>query len=629
MEFGPAVMSHRLDHRKTMFKHKDRLPLIKRSRHRSSEVELRKQTCASTTAARQQREHFLHDIPVDNNTDLRVARRTENSISTTAFTFPTCIDSELLAIKATLESNEQPLDVKLQALRNLSGLASGVTSNVDLIIQASLHTVLIPLILSSPELSLACISTLTIIGSSSAEHADNLVHAGVTSELTSLLNVTSISQTSENIALTRKALCFLIVITNDSTSSQQLVLEQGGLYILLAFLQSVSPHYLQNSPFQPLIAEHSLFDERMAACFMYNLFKNLTTLPEGFLESELGLKVVTLLYNFISLPDGYTIGESCRTLDSLTSITPSMTDLILRSTPQIGPRLVKLLGSENLDSSTRSTIVGILGNITIGTDASADMVLHWDIMSAVRPLLLPPTDESLRKEVCGYIANVVADNKREHIQAVIDNNLVPPLIKILDSDGVLTNTKREACWSMCNMLCNPEISLEQIKYLVSQGCLPPLANKMITSMDNGIVMISLEALANVLQAGEIERSKDESAGGKNKYAEYLEEAYAVGNINRLLSTSANGQIFTLSCQIIDGYFSDENDGQVQFVPDPLIRKNNSSGGRSTGADAPLTRKDHDEEMLLDEQQVTLEPAAKGGVFVFSSGKSLGNERFNF
>ncbi len=55
--------------------------------------------------------------------------------------------------------------------------------------------------------------------------------------------------------------------------------------------------------------------------------------------------------------------------------------------------------------------------------------------------------ESLRKEACWTISNITAGN-RDQIQAVLDANLIPPLLKILE-DGDF-KTRKEAAWAISN-----------------------------------------------------------------------------------------------------------------------------------------------------------------------------------
>lgn len=605
------------EHRKTTFKNKDRFSLnqIKR-RRRLNEIELRKQKRTSSIT-RQRNELFLRDL------------YTSKSIfaTTASSAIPAYNESELVDIQTAFESPDTPLELKLERIQRLCELASTETKIADSIIRAGFHNELKKLIWSEhPFLKTASITALRILASASPEYAVLIAEDQVTQELVGLLNASS--ETGANIDLSRQALYLLMTVTGELQSIQIQVLDQGGLNGLFTYMEVVHPHALQDNPFDNS-ARQAHFDERVAACFVHNLLKPAAVLlPESSILND--IRIAALLNYFLEFIEEDVIAESCQTLASITSASSISIELLLKHSPHLGPRLVKLL-STPLDPSTQSAIVRALGNITLGPDTCTDNVLSWDTLSVFRPLLLPPTQDSLRKEVCWAIANIVAGSKREYIEAVIDNNLVPPLIKILGSDGVLTNTKREACWAVCNILSNEHVSLNQIKYLVSQGCLPPLANEMIQSLDNSVVLISLEALQNVLQAGDVERQSLNTPMATNQYAEYIEEAYGVGNINQLVSTTTNDQIFAVSCQIIDRFFT-ENGASEQ--PTPASDSKNES--RSTSEMAPIRNTDDDE--MSDVQSVSsdksniepLEPENNGRVFVFSSGDtSLSPNNFSF
>lgn len=624
-DLATSVTSPKSEYRKSMFKNKDRFSLtqIKR-RRRLNEVELRKQK-RSNSAARRRNEIFLEELNLG----------TSFSLTKHDKTLPSYKEAELAGIQTALESSTSSLDAKLGSIQLLGELFSVKSLNVDQILHPGLHNCLARYTWSPDKtLALSSLTTLSIIASSSPLQADIMVEAGVTSELIKLLSSPTI-QIEDRHAIQQQALYILMIITSDSSSNQQQVLKQGGLEALLEFLRELHPHYLESSPFQSDRGEESPIDERIAISFMYNLIKNLTALPSDFCGTSIGPGIATVLCNFLGLEDDYTISETCQTLASITSISPAAIDVFLTNAPLLGPRLVKVLAAASHDLNTQSAIVRILGNISLSSDVYIDNVLRWGTFSVFRPLLLSPTEDFLRKEACWAISNIVASNKRENIQAVIDNNLVPPLMNILSSDSVLTNVKREACWATCNMLSSDSVSLEQIKYFVSQGCLPPLANEMLLSMDNNVVLISLEALLKVLQAGNLEQAKCRSATACNIYADFIEEACGVSNINRLLSTTKNDQIFRVCCQIIDQYFPDS--GMDLTISELSPANFGNTPNTSTGIkDNPARLGKFDDEMsdvsspaVDSSSSSSMEPGTNEGVFVFSSAHLSSGNDFKF
>ena len=116
--------------------------------------------------------------------------------------------------------------------------------------------------------------------------------------------------------------------------------------------------------------------------------------------------------------------------------------------------------------------------------------------------LLPKYDD----QACWTISNITAGN-RQQIQAVIDANIFPVLIDIqvdFDQNTPFSfqlvfsqskaefKTRKEAAWAITNASSGG--TAEQIKFLVQQGCIPPLCD-LLTVMDSKIVQVNFNPLA--------------------------------------------------------------------------------------------------------------------------------------
>ena len=103
-------------------------------------------------------------------------------------------------------------------------------------------------------------------------------------------------------------------------------------------------------------------------------------------------------------------------------------------------------------------------------------------------------------KACWTISNITAGN-RQQIQAVIDANIFPVLIDIqvsLTNNSAVSHTpfpsqskaefktRKEAAWAITNASSGG--TAEQIKFLVQQGCIPPLCD-LLTVMDSKIVQV--------------------------------------------------------------------------------------------------------------------------------------------
>lgn len=109
------------------------------------------------------------------------------------------------------------------------------------------------------------------------------------------------------------------------------------------------------------------------------------------------------------------------------------------------------------------------------------------------------------------------------------SNIVPPLINILQNADF--KTKKEACWAISNATSGGLQEPNQIRYLVSQGCIKPMCD-LLQSMDNKIIQVALDGLENILKVGEIDKEAA-GPGAVNTYAQYIEEAGGMVSIHNL------------------------------------------------------------------------------------------------
>merc|ERR1712003_557116 len=113
---------------------------------------------------------------------------------------------------------------------------------------------------------------------------------------------------------------------------------------------------------------------------------------------------------------------------------------------------------------------------------------------------------------CWTISNITAGNK-DQIQSVVDANVIPPLVNLLNSAEF--DIRKEAAWAISNATSGG--TPEQIKFLVQQGCIRPLCD-LLSVNDTKIVTIALEGLENILKVGE-EESK--ATGQPNSMAIFV------------------------------------------------------------------------------------------------------------
>lgn len=155
-------------------------------------------------------------------------------------------------------------------------------------------------------------------------------------------------------------------------------------------------------------------------------------------------------------------------------------------------------------------------------------------------------------------------------QAVIDANIFPVLIDIQSKAEF--KTRKEAAWAITNASSGG--TAEQIRYLVEQGCIPPLCD-LLTVMDSKIVQVALNGLENILRLGEQESKQ---SGAANPYAVIIEEVFGLDKIE-FLQSHENIEIYQKAFDIIERYFgTEEEDKEVA----PAVDSNTNQFSFPTG-----------------------------------------------
>lgn len=213
-------------------------------------------------------------------------------------------------------------------------------------------------------------------------------------------------------------------------------------------------------------------------------------------------------------------------------------------------RLVELLMHSS--QSVVSAALRAVGNIVTGDDVQTQVILNCNALPCLIHLL-SSSKETIRKEACWTISNITAGN-RQQIQAVIDANIFPVLIEILGKAEF--KTKKEAAWAITNATSGG--SPEQIRFLVDQGCIPPLC-ELLTVMDAKIIQVALNGLENILRLGEQDAKNH---AGLNPYAVIIEGCYGLDKIE-FLQSHENMEIYQKAFDIIEHYFGmEEEDAQI-------------------------------------------------------------------
>ncbi|CAI0469901.1 unnamed protein product [Linum tenue] len=198
-------------------------------------------------------------------------------------------------------------------------------------------------------------------------------------------------------------------------------------------------------------------------------------------------------------------------------------------------------------------------------------MIEHQVLPCLLNLLSNNHKKSIKKEACWTISNITAGNVNQ-IQAVIEAGIISPLVQLLQSAEF--EIKKEAAWAISNATSGG--THDQIKFLVSQGCIKPLCDLLICP-DPRIVTVCLEGLENILKVGEADKNLGNS-GDVNVFSQLIDDAEGLEKIENL-QTHDNNDIYEKAVKLLETYWLEED-------VDPVAPGDPAQGGFNFGGSEP-------------------------------------------
>ena len=182
-------------------------------------------------------------------------------------------------------------------------------------------------------------------------------------------------------------------------------------------------------------------------------------------------------------------------------LVPRLVDLLLHPSWRVTKPALRTIGNivcAECGEDVSNKILGEIGEISIGLSTPTDyteVILDCGAVPRLKHLI-SHSNREIQKEACWTLSNIAAGTV-DQIQAVIESEAIPPLVRLVNEKVTDQEVRSEACWVVLNATsCGSD---QQIEILVAEGCVSVLG---LLLEETSMVTMALEGLERVLQVEE-------------------------------------------------------------------------------------------------------------------------------